>query len=250
MSFTSIARASRAVGADVPLLVALFSSAWLVGSTVLHRAVPEGVGELGFFGFVFLAVPVFAGSCLLSMFSLVLQCAPGPWELQGDEELPTAGSRSAALPLAVNALALVIFVLAPLLAPAVDWLDFRVHQAARSELVARVEAGELRRLWPSGSLGQVSSAGADWPSGSAPASLPLPPEYPSAVSDGGYRMLFVYREQGALHVVFFPRLSLRGPHTLFVYRADGRKPSLPYFNWKTVAVTEPLADRWFRLVLE
>lgn len=73
-------------------------------------------------------------------------------------------------------------------------------------------------------------------------------EYPWSVSRrGDTKRAAVYRDGAALQVVFLPAHGPGAEHTAFVYRSDGRPPTilhpdLPHLRWR-----ESLADHWYRV---
>ncbi|HEY8477007.1 MAG TPA: permease prefix domain 1-containing protein [Chloroflexota bacterium] len=198
------------------LLVSLVGSSWLLSTRALHRAFLDLLGERSYLPFLFLAVPAFTGASL--------------WSVLHFSRRFTTRRGLAALPLLVNALALGIFLFAPI-TRALDALDFRLHYEARAEVVQRVEAGEF------------------WSGSPAVSAVMLPQEYPRSVSDGaGQRSIVVYHEDGALHIVFFLHRGLRGESSAFLYRSDGRPPSLPNRYLPYAVASEQVADRWYRVV--
>lgn len=62
----------------------------------------------------------------------------------------------------------------------------------------------------------------------------------------GMRRLNVYRDDGALHVVFYPPSGLRNERSSFLYRADGQPPTLPNRHQPFASGSERLAEHWFR----
>ena len=200
----------------IPLLISLLASAWLLSTRTLHRWVLDLAGEAGYVLFLLLAMPVFAAVLLWSVVYVIRS--------------RTGQRRRAVPPLLVNLLALVAFFAVPL--RPLDLLDFRLNQAARTAVVRRIEAGEL---WNGSPSVQVAF---------------LPRQYPRSISDGaGQRSVQVFRADGALHVVFFPHPGLRSDErSAFLYRADGRPPSLPDRYLPNAVAVEPLAERWWRVV--
>ncbi|MHB1132092.1 MAG: hypothetical protein ACYC4L_06840 [Chloroflexota bacterium] len=199
-----------------PLLLAVVTTLWLLATQALGWVVLDGLGELGASAFGVLAV---LGYILSSVWS-----AAHCWTAR------SGGSARASLPLLVNGLAVVVLALLPIGRWAEE-LDFQWHLAMRTEVVQRMERGELG--WY------------DSPNVSIAA---LPPEYPISVSNGaGQRQVTVYREQGALHVVFNGVGSF-GQRVNFVYRADGQAPRLPNGYLPSAVASEPLVGNWHRVV--
>lgn len=141
--------------------------------------------------------------------------------------------RLAAVPLLLSPLAIGLFLFAPLSSP-LSLLDFQRHFSSRVEVVRRMEAGELWSRSPLHTL------------------VAVPTEYPRSVSSGvGFRDVLVFREDGALHVVFFPSVSFwPDPYVGFMYRSDGHPPELTsrYLHGYGNAWSETLAEYWWRLV--
>lgn len=205
----------RKVGTPLPLLVALACGGWLLSIRFLTGYLVDALWELRFVLFELLALPAFVWSVLLSVVYLL--------------RAPAAARRVAALPLAVNALALALF-LVPM--PLIGQMDFQRHHAIRAEVVRRVEAGELWTGSPQQSIAF------------------LPREYTTSVSNAaGQRGFTVYREDGALHVVFHPVTNvLVDEPTAIVYRSDGQPPSLASPHLYDAVSSERLGDRWHRVV--
>ena len=136
----------------------------------------------------------------------------------------------ATLPLLVNLATLALILFTPL-DEALDRRNFQTHYEERVEVVRRIESGEL---WSGEPLIQL---------------VALPVEYPRTVSNGtGQRSITVYRDEGALHVVFYPQGGLLGERSAFPYRSDGNLPSLPNRVLPDAIRSEPLGDRWHRVV--
>ncbi|MHB1162814.1 MAG: hypothetical protein ACYC3V_21140 [Chloroflexota bacterium] len=205
----------RKVGTPLPLLVALACGGWLLSARFLTGYLVDALWELRFVLFELLALPAFVWAVLLSVVYLL--------------RAPAAARRVAALLLAVNALALALF-LVPM--PLIGQMDFQRHHAIRAEVVRRVEAGELWTGSPQQSIAF------------------LPREYPTSVSNAaGQRGFTVCREDGALHVVFYPVTNvLVDERTAIVYRSDGQPPSLASPRLPDTVSSERLGDRWHRVV--
>ena len=201
------------------LLVSLLCSAWLLSTQLVPSGVVDLLDEIWYVAWLLLAVPAFAGTCLLAL-------DHAAWGLARRQLL-------AAWPLGINALALGVFLLAPVSRP-LDLLDFQLHHAPRAEVVRQLEAGELLTPWP-------------WTNGTL---VPLV-GYPRSLSQSaGHRMLVRFHADGALHVVIHHVTGLRREHSAFVYRSDGRPPTLPSRYLPYTGWSEPLTDRWYRVVLE
>ncbi len=199
------------------LLLSLLCGAWLVATKVLGGLVWEMTSEWVYLWFIILALPFFAVVFVWS----VMHLARG-W---------TDGKLRAALPVVVNIVALVM-VVGPL-APILDRVDFYAHYTARAEVVRRLEAGEL------------------WNGSPSHSSVSLPSEYSVSVSNGaGQRGIAVYRDEGVLHAVFYPVGGLFGHSSAFLYRSDGEAPSLPNRVLPTAISSEPLGERWHRVVFK
>ncbi len=209
---------SRRIGMRVPILVSALCSAWLVSTETLNRWVIDVVSEMAYLWFVLLALPAFAVALVWSLIHLL--------------RARSTHRRAAATPLVINVLALLLF-LAPL-GPIVDRIDFHVHYAVRMEVVQRLEAGEL------------------WNGSPLHSFVPLPsPGYQRSVSNGaGQRGITVYRDEGALHVVFHPVQGLLSEWAGFLYRSDGLAPSLPNRYLPDAVRSEPLGDRWHRVIFK
>ncbi|MGE5617944.1 MAG: hypothetical protein ACM3US_01655 [Sphingomonadaceae bacterium] len=206
---------ASAIGTMLPLLVALACSAWLLSARFLAGYLVDALWEVRYVLFELLALPAFVWSVLLSVAYLL--------------RAPASACRVAALPLAVDALALALF-LVPM--PLVGQMDFQRHQSTRTEVVRRVEAGELWNGSPHHSIAF------------------LPREYPTSVSNAaGQRGITVYREDGALHVVFYPVTNvLVDERAAIVYRSDGQTPSPASPRLPDTVSSERLGDRWHRVV--
>lgn len=200
-----------------PMLVSALASFWLLSTRILPRIVENFAGEIGYLLFLGLAIPVFVAVFLKSVVGLA-------------HSLITRNHRLLAiLPLLINVLALALFYFAPISRP-LDDLDFVLHRAAREEVVSRVESGEL---WDGSPHVSVAF---------------LPREYLTSVSGGsGQRSLVVYREENALHVVFFLRSGFHNEHSAFLYRSDRRSPSLSSRYLHDAVSSERLDDRWHRV---
>ncbi len=205
-----------ALGQGTLFWVSLGASAWLVATRALPGVALDRLGERPFLFFLLLAVPVFAVACGGSMLHLATRHASG---------------RGAALPLLVNALALGVFLLAPM-GGLLDTLDFHVHRATREDVVRRIEAGAL---WSGSPSDQVAF---------------VPSSYPRSVSDGGgQRAVTVYRTGDALHVVFFPPQGLGAARSAFLYSSSGAAPSLPEARLPQAVGAERLDGHWFRVTM-
>ncbi len=200
------------------LLVSLLGGAWLLATKTLGPWIVDLLGNSSLF-FYLLAIPAYLVG-LLSAFVLLVSA-------------PAERTRLAALPVLLSALALAVFLFAPLSRP-LSLLDFQRHFTTRAEVVRRVEADELR--WTGSPIDTLVS-------------LPRR-EFPPSVSNGvGQGDVLVFREDGALHVVFFPSLSFwPGHYSVFLYRSDGRSPSLTNPHLQGYTWSEPLAERWWRVV--
>lgn len=141
--------------------------------------------------------------------------------------------RRAAASLLVASLTVFAAGLVPL-DPALHELDDRLHQAAREEIVQRVNAGDLQ------------------PPNPPHASLvPLPSEYSWAVSDGGgQRMIEVRPDAGGVRVTFFPHGGYRNRRWAVIYESSDQAPSFPGPNLPTVQRIELVRERWFRAILD
>jgi hypothetical protein len=217
------------LGLRVALLASLLCSGWLLSTSVLPNLVVDLFGFGGWLIVYLLAGPVFAFGLLWSVGYLLHVVSGSPWAVtfrsRGDW-------RHGMLPLGIVLGALMGYLFAPL-AWYGDLLDFWAHRAVRIEVVDRVESGDLRPFsafeMPLVSLNQ----------------------YPWSVSMwGDKRRAMVYSADGALHIVFFPARRV-GERSAFVYRSDGRPPSvlseyLPGIS--AIQQSDPLADRWYRVV--
>lgn len=202
-------------GFPVTLLISLACGAWLLATRFLSGYLVDALTELQWLLVTFLALPVFVWAAVLSVVHLL--------------RAPDSARRTAALPLAISTVALALYV-APM--PLIDDLDFQRHYTARMEAVGRIESGELWNGSPAISV----------------TSLPRP-DYPTSVSNGaGQRSVQVYREDGALHVVFHPVTGgLLDGHPAILYRADGQPPSVPDRVLPTAASSERLDAYWHRV---
>ena len=199
----------------VPVLAALLASAWLLATRFLSGYAADVLTGLQWDAFAWLAVPVFLWVVVLSAVHILC--------------VPASARRVAVLPLAVCLLAGAFYV-AP--APIIDDLDFQRHYTTRMEVMQRIESGELWNGSPFNTL----------------VSLPWP-EYPTSVSNGGgWRDVTVYREEGALHVVFHPVKGGLFDWTAFVYRSDGDVPVFPERVVPNAVSSERLDDHWHRVL--
>lgn len=196
------------------LLVSLSCTVWIASTRIVGGAIWDAAGELPYVGFVILLLLVLTGAFVLSVFQLMRR-----WAV--DRFL-------AGLPLLVNVLTLTLILFGPL-DEALDRRDFQVYYAQRMEVVRQVESGEL------------------WSGESLISSVSLPAQYSRSVSNGaGQRAITVYRDEGTLHVVFYPVSGLLR-NSAFLYRSDSRPPSVPNRHLPYATVSEPLDDHWYRV---
>ncbi len=200
----------------LPPLGALLAGSWLLSTRFLSNYLVDSLSELHYIAFQFLALPAVVWSVIWSVIQLV--------------RAPASARRVvAAVPLGINLLAVALFVVP---VPLIEQMDFQRHRAARAEVVRRIEHGELWNGSPSISV----------------AFLPRP-DYPTSVSNGaGQRSVAVFREDGALHVLFYPVTGgLLDAHSAILYRADGQPPSQSSPHLFNAVSLEPLENRWYRV---
>src|SRR3954453_12751772 len=170
----------------VPLAVPLLGGIWLVATRVLHRTVLDLFCIGGFLGFEFLALPLFAVTCVWSFVCIEWQLSNGDGSSDPGGQTSRVRLGRAVLPLVTCAVALALYLFGPFGRP-LGLLDFRVHYVTRAEIVRRVEAGELRppNSWGYRSLGASSPPKFSWPDRTNPAPIRIPLELPLSVSDEG-----------------------------------------------------------------
>lgn len=199
----------------LPLLMAALVGAWLLSTRFLSSYLVDSLPELSYMAFHWLALPAFIWSAVLSLIHLL-------------RARPCEHRVLAVTPLVVNFLIAALFLVPT---PFIDQMDFQRHYAARVEVVQRIESGELWNGSPFNKL----------------VSLPWP-EYPTSVSNDGWRDVDVYREDSVLHVVFHPTTgSVLDQPTAILYRADGEPPSLSNALLTRAVSFESLGDRWYRV---
>ncbi|GEM_PF-3444522 len=209
------AKAPSRLWSFVPLLAALLAGAWLLATRFLRGYAADTLTGLQWDVFAWLVLPAFVWAMGLSVVHLL--------------RVSASARPLSVLPLAVCLLAGALYV-AP--APTIDDVDFQRHYATRMEVVGRIESGELWNGSPSNQL----------------VSLPWP-EYPTSVSDGGgWRDVTVYREEGALHVVFHPVTGGLFDWTGLVYRSDGSPPVFPDRVMPNALSSERLDEHWHRVL--
>lgn len=210
--------ASTGIGWHAVMLASLLSGVWLLATRTVHRLIIDQMSEGEFLLFLLLIVPVFG---VVSLWSAVY------WRLGQPR-----GWCRADWALRVNLFAAATFLVAPISRP-LDLMDFHLHYAERMEVVRLVESG---KLWSGSPYIQL---------------VPLPREYPTSVSNAaGQRQIVVYREDDAPHVVFYIHPGLHNESSAFLYRSDGRPPSLPNRVLPTARRSEPVADRWHRVIFQ
>ena len=196
--------------------LSLLGSALLIADHALAALLWDAVGEFSLLAFTLAAILLFTVATVVSLIWLAAR-----W--RGDR-------LASVVPLAICAGA-AAFCASPVVAHQLDLIDFRANLAARSEVVERVRSGEL---WSGSPSHQLAF---------------LPREYPTAVSNGaGQRALVVYREDDALHVVFYPLTGLLGERSAFLYSSSGEAPTLPNRVLPQATLGQSLGDGWYRIV--
>lgn len=197
------------------LLASSAASAVFLGAALLHPVWRDSVDE----------TPAIVAQTL----ALALFCCSFALTIGGLWSIGLTRGRSL-LPLIPQALAIAC-VFVPSVAREIDLAEFDRMWGWRTEVVARVQSGELR---PQSSYVEV---------------VALPGEFPRSVSDaGGQRAVQVVQRETGFDVVFLPPKGIRARATGYVYRSDDTWPETPSDVLPQYRHSEKIAPHWYRLV--